>query len=259
VSNLGPLGRFVRYGDCLLLLVSRALKVRYRRSVLGFGWSLLYPLLAMTVLWVVFGRVFPEIEHYALYVIIGVLAWSFFSVSCVQAMDSLHHGAPLLRKVYLPAALFPAAAVGANLVNLVLSIALLPLVIWLTGARPGFHPFVLCLAVFAIAAFTVGVALALSAWNLLFHDIRYFFDALLLIWFYASPIVYPAGIVPSGLRAFLWLNPFYWLLELLRAALYAGAPPSWALAGVATGLGVSAMVAGWWVFTRLENRFYLYL
>jgi len=262
VSDRGGLARLFRYRDCLLLLSSRALKVRYRRSALGFGWALMYPLLSMAVLTVVFSRVFPEIAHYEIYVIVGVLAWGFFSLSCVQAMDALVGGSAVLRKIYVPSAVFPLAAVGANLVNLVLSVALLPVLMVAVGAVVGLHPRMLpaiLLALIALAAFTLGLALALSALNLFFSDVRYFFEAILLIWFYASPIVYPASVIPDRLRAFLWLNPFYWFLEVLRAPLYGGVAPSAATLAGALTLGLVTLAAGWTLFGRLERRFYLYL
>ena len=259
VSELGSGARLLHYRDCLFLLVTRALKVRYRRSVLGFAWSLLYPLLSMLVLTVVFARVFPELPHYALYVVVGVLAWSFFSLSCVQAMDALVGAGTVLRKIYVPSAVFPLAVVGANFVNLALSIAVLPFVMQITGATPGFYPGLLFVSLAALVAFTAAMALALSALNLFFNDVRYFFEALLLIWFYASPIVYPASVIPDQWRSFLWLNPFYWLLELFRVPLYGGSPPPISVAMTALALGLGSLVAAWFLFVRLERRFYLYL
>jgi ABC-type polysaccharide/polyol phosphate export permease len=259
VSRSGAAARILAYRDCLALLAARAVKVRYRGSVLGFGWSLLYPLSAMLILTAVFSRVFVDVEHYPLYVIVGFLAWGFFSLSCVQAMDALLGAAPVLRKVYVPSALFPLAAVFANMVNLLLSILILPVVMWTIGAAPGFHPLWLVVGLLVLLAFTTGCALALAALNVFFHDVRYFFEAGLLIWFYATPIVYPAGAVPARYSALLKLNPLYWVIEILRAPLYAGAPPSAATLGAAALWAAVSLLGGWLLFTRLDRRFYLYL
>ncbi len=259
LTKLGGLARLLRYRDCLALLTTRALKVRYRRSVLGFGWTLIYPLASMVVLTVVFSRLFPELHHYSLYVIVGLLAWGFFSLSCVQAMDALISSASVLKKVYVPAAVFPVAAVSANFVNLLLSIMVLPVVMVALGASPGLHSLSLLAALVILFAFTTGLALALASVNLFFNDVRYFFDTLLLVWFYASPIVYPQELIPPQLQVFLWANPFYWLLELLRAPLYAGHPPSALVLGVASGIGLATLAGGWLLFSRLERRFHLYL
>lgn len=259
LSRLGRLGRLFHYRDCLSLLTARALKVRYRRSILGFGWTLLYPLASMVVLTVVFSRLFPSLRYYSLYVIVGLLAWGFFSLSCVQAMETMISSASVLKKVYVPAAVFPVASVGANFVNLILSILVLPVVMLALGASPGLHLASLAVALVVLFAFTTGLALALASVNLFFNDVRYFFDTILLIWFYASPIVYPEELIPPQLAGFLWANPFYWLLAVLRAPLYDGQPPSALVLAVASAIGLGTLIAGWLLFSRLERRFHLYL
>lgn len=259
VSRLRPLARVLAYRDCLHVLALRCIKVRYRRSVLGFGWSLLYPLTAMLVLTAVFSQVFSELEFYPLYAIVGFLAWGFFSLGCVQAMDGLLSGAAVMRKVYVPAAIFPLAAVAANFVNLLLAIALLPLIVWMLGASPGLHLGWLAVGLVLLLCFTTGLALALSALNLFFHDIRYFFDAGLLIWFYATPIVYPAEVVPERYAALVRFNPLHWLIAVLRAALYEGTGPSGSTLAAATFAATVSLAVGWLVFSRLEQRFHLYL
>ncbi|MFP6627377.1 MAG: ABC transporter permease [Deltaproteobacteria bacterium] len=259
LSSVGPAGRLLRYSSCLWLLVSRSLKVRYRRSVLGFAWSLAYPLASMAVLTVVFSSVFPDLPHYSLYVVVGVLVWGFFSLSCLQAMDSLISGAPVLRKVYVPAVVFPLSVVGANLANLLLSLCVLPVVVWATGAQPGLHLLWLAGAVVALLSFTAGLCLALAAVNLIFNDVRYFFEGILLVWFYATPIVYPVDVIPDHLSVFLWLNPLFWILEFIRAPLYGGSAPAGIFVVASLGLGFSVLAGGWALFVRLERRFHLYL
>ncbi|RMD83315.1 MAG: ABC transporter permease [Candidatus Dadabacteria bacterium] len=255
----GSLRRLFAYRHCLWVLAARALKVRYRRSVFGFAWSLAYPLLSMAILTLVFARVFPAVRAYPLYVVVGVLAWGFLSLSCVQAMESLIAGAPILRRIAVPAAVFPLAAVASNLVHLLLSLAVLPAVMAVTGSWPAWHPFLLLAALGALAAFAAGLALALAAVNLFFRDVRYFFDALSLLWFYATPVVYPAEVIPQHLRAFLWANPMFWQLALFRAALYEGRAADPAVVAVALGLSAVALVVGWAAFARLERKFHLYL
>ncbi len=259
VSERGPAARLFDYRDCVGLLAARALKVRYRRSVLGFGWTLALPLVSMTVLTVVFSRVFSGIDHYALYVVIGLLAWGFFSLSCIQAMDALLGASPIMKKVYVPPAVFPLASIGANLCNWLLSILVLPLVALLVGATPGFHPLWLAVAIVLMCMFTAGVALALAALNLLFHDVRYLFEAVLLIWFYATPIVYPAAVIPEPYSLLLWLNPFYWLLEMLRAPLWSGLAPEATTLLFSVGWAVLSLAGGWTLFSRLQSKFHLYM
>ena len=259
MSTVRSLAHVARYHECVALLVARALRVRYRRSLLGFGWTLLYPLLAMSVLTLVFSHVFATVSLYPLYVVVGVLAWGFFSLSCVQAMDALLSGATILKKVRVPSAVFPLAAVGANFVNYVLALLVLVVTATLLGVMPGVHIVWLLTGVLSLTAFTLGLALVLAAANLFFHDVRYFFEALLLLWFYATPIVYPVAALPQQVSLFVALNPLHWFLEVLRAALWSGVPPGSSACVVAPALGLVTLGIGWLVFSRLERRFYLYL
>lgn len=253
------MARVARYHECIGLLVARALRVRYRRSIIGFGWALVYPLLAMAVLSAVFSQVFEEIPLYPLYVIVGILAWNFFSLSCVQAMDSLLSGATVLKKVYVPSAVFPLAAVGANFVNYLLALLVLIVVGACLGVLPGIDVLCLTTGILSLAAFTLGTALALAALNLFFRDVRYLFEALLLVWFYATPIVYPVAVLRPEVLNLMRLNPFHWFLDLLRSGLWSGTAPAPGAAVLAPAIAVVAFTCGWVVFSRLERRFYLYL
>jgi ABC-type polysaccharide/polyol phosphate export permease len=259
MSVVRSLVHVVRYRECVALLAARTLKVRYRRSFLGFAWTLVYPLLAMCVLSIVFSHVFVQVKHYPLYVIVGVLGWSFFSLSCIQAMDALLSGGSILKKVHVPGAVFPLAAVGANLVNYLLALVVFVCVSAAFGVLPGFHPLWLLAGVASLFSFTLGVALALAALNLFFHDIRYLFETLLLVWFYATPIVYPVAVLPPHVSVLLRLNPFHWFLEMLRAAMWSGQAPAAGTAVLAPAIGLVTFLLGWLLFNRLERRFYLYL
>ena len=259
VSALAPWRRLVVYRGTLALLAARSLKVRYRRSVLGFAWTLAYPALATAVLSVVFASVFPQIDHYPAYVLAGVLAWHFFSLSCSQAMDALLGGAGVMRKVYVPSALFPLSAVTANLVNFLLCALVLPTTLALFGIGAPVRPLALALGVGVMLTFTAGVALALAAANVFFRDVRYFFETLLLLGFYATPIVYPASALPPWAGRLVMLNPLAWILDLVRAGLGASAAmPSPAALAVATGLAIATLAAGWSMFVRAESRFHLH-
>lgn len=259
VSELGPLARLFRYRASLFQLTGRAIKVRYRRSLLGLAWALAYPLLAVLVLTLVFGRLFSGVPSYPVYVLTGMLAWGFFSLGTLQATDALFGGGPILRKVYVPTAVFPLSAVTANLVNLLLALLVVPAVMVAVGAPLTLRPLELVTGIASLAAFTTGAALVLAATNLFFNDVRYFFEALLLLWFYASPVVYPPSLIPSELAMFLWANPFYWILDLIRAGLIDGLTSSPYALTVAPLGGLLALTGGWLLFARLERSFHLYL
>jgi ABC-type polysaccharide/polyol phosphate export permease len=246
------------YRGAIGVLASRSLKLRYRRSLLGFAWTLAYPALATGVLSLVFSRVFSRIDHYPAYVLVGVLAWHFFSVSCSQAMDALLNGASVMRKVYVPSAVFPLAVVVANLVNLLLCIAVLPPLLSVFGAGGTLRPLAFAAGIAGLVTFTAGTALALAALNLFFRDVRYFFEAILLLWFYATPIVYPAEALPGGIGTLLAMNPLFWIIDALRGGLCEATIPSVATLCVSVVAGTASFVVGWRIYVSVEHRFHLY-
>lgn len=255
----GP-GALGRYWDLLHNLVSRAIKQRYKRSVLGFAWTMLNPLITMLILTVVFSAVFaPNVRHYSLFVIIGLLAWNLFALGSTQALASIVDSGHLIRKVAIPNEIFPIAAVGANLVNFVF--ALVPLMVLLLVLRVELTPAIALvpIGVVLIAVFTLGVALLLATLNVFFRDVRYLYEAALLAWFYATPVFYPFEILPAGARAILRWNPMYVLVDVFRTPLYAGVAPPWTTLALAAGESTLALAVGWTVFRRYQARFIDYV
>ena len=255
----GP-GAFGRYVDLLLTLVSRAIKQRYKRSVLGFAWTMLNPLITMVIMTVVFSRVFGGlVPNYPLFVIIGLLAWNLFSLGSTQGLASVVDSGALIRKVAVPKEMFPLAAVGANLVNFLLS--LVPLLFILVFMRTDITWAVLWVpvGVVLIGLFTLGVALALATMNVFFRDVRYFYEAGLLAWFYGTPIFYPIDVLSPRARAVLQWNPLYVLVDVFRTPLYAGVAPASGTIITAVIEAVAMAVIGWVIFRRYQARFVDYI
>ncbi len=255
----GP-GALGRYWDLLHNLVTRAIKQRYKRSVLGFAWTMLNPLITMMILTVVFSSVFaPNVPHYSLFVIIGLLAWNLFALGSTQGLASIVDSGHLIRKVAVPNEIFPIAAVGANLLNFLF--AMVPLLVILAILRVGvtwavaFVP----LGIALITVFTLGVALFMATLNVFFRDVRYLYEAALLAWFYATPVFYPIDILPPHVRAVLRWNPMTVLVDVFRVPLYAGVPPAWTTVAAAILQSSIALAVGWTVFRRYQARFIDYV
>lgn len=252
-SGPGALGR---YFDLLHNLVSRAIKQRYKRSVLGFAWTMLNPLLTMVILSVVFSKVFGIlVPNYPLFVILGLLAWNLFSLGSTQGLASVADSGALIRKVALPKEMFPLAAVAANLVNFLFS--LVPLLLMILALRVQITWAVLWVpvGVVLIGFFTLGVALALATLNVFFRDVRYFYEAGLLAWFYGTPIFYPIDVLSPRARAVLQWNPTYVLVDVFRTPIYAGTAPSTANIVTAVVEAIGMLLFGWWIFRRYQARF----
>jgi ABC-2 type transport system permease protein len=249
-----------RYFDLLHNLVSRAIKQRYKRSVLGFAWTMLNPLLTMVILTVVFSAVFgPIVPNYPLFVIIGLLAWNLFSLGSAQGLASVVDSGALIRKVAVPKEMFPLAAVAANLVNFLFSLVPLALVMLIMRVHVTRAIVWVPLGILLIAVFTLGVALALTTLNVFFRDVRYFYEAALLAWFYGTPIFYPMDVVSPRARAILQWNPMYVLVDVFRTPIYAGIPPAPEMVVTAAVEALATVVFGWWIFRRYQARFVDYI
>lgn len=251
-----------RYRDLVAALVGRELKVRYRRSAIGFLWTMLQPLLMMLVLQVVFSAAFKtEMTggRYAVYALAGILFWNFFSQSIVASMNSLRGNAQLLRKVPVPKSVFPVATVLSGVVNLVLALA--PLLVILLLTHHPIRPALLFLPVsIALAAlFTLGAGLLLSPLAVFFSDTVEMITVLLSVLFYLTPIIYPKGIVPERFLAVVRFNPLRSILEVFRDPIYYGKVPPLSHLAVSLGIAVFAFLLGAVAFQRSSDRIPFYI
>jgi ABC-2 type transport system permease protein len=245
-----------RYRDLLWALVKRDLTVRYKRSMLGFFWTMLNPLLTMLVMAVVFSSVFRfPAEHYAVYLLSGLLLWNFFSQSTVQAIGNLVWGGDLVNKIYLPKSVFVVSAVGVGLVNWLFALVPLALIMLVTG-QP-FSTALLCVPVSILVAvlFTTGAGLLVATLAVYFSDMVNVYQVGLTILMYLTPIVYPVSVVPTQYQILLRLNPLYYFVEIFRQPIYDGRIPEAGVWAVGTILALGMLTLGWWVFTAKADEF----
>ena len=254
----------LRYRDLVGALVSRDLKVRYRRSAIGFLWTMLQPLLMMLVLRIVFSQLFQtksaEVPtNYEIYALAGLLFWNFFSQSIVASMNSLRGNAQLLQKLPVPKAVFPLATVLSGLINLVF--ALLPLLVLLVVIGHPVKPALLFLpvAILITAVFTLGAGLLLSPLAVFFSDVVELVGVLLMLLFYLTPVIYPKDIVPENLRWVVRYNPIRSILEIFRDPIYQGEIPPLSHLTVSVVIALLLLALGAWVFRRSSDRIPFYI
>jgi ABC-type polysaccharide/polyol phosphate export permease len=238
----------------------RELTVRYKRSTIGFLWTMLQPLLMMLVLHVVFSTIFKfAVANYPVYVMAGILFWNFFSQSITSSLNSLRGNAPLLKKLPVPQAVFPLATVTAGVVNLLL--AIIPLLVLLVVTRHPLSPALLFLPVaIAIATlFTLGAGLLLSPLAVFFYDIVEVVGVVLMITMYVTPIIYPMSILPDRFRWLVRFNPVRSILEVFRDPIYYGKVPPLSHLSVAISVALVAFAVGYFSFRRSADRIPFYV
>ena len=254
------IAELVAHRDLLRELVVRALKVRYRRSAIGFLWTMLHPLIMMLVLNVVFSQVFRvEVPNYALYALAGIVFWQFFSQTVTSCLHSLKGNARLLTKLPIPKAVFPVATVLSGLLNL--GFALVPLIgiAMVTGHAPTAVIVFLPIGILLIGLMTLGVGLLLAPLSVIFSDTVEVITIVLSLLLYMTPVFYPRAIVPEQLRWVVRLNPLAAALEVFRAPIVDHALPAPVDLAVATAAALVLLAAGSWFFAVSSRRLALYL
>jgi ABC-2 type transport system permease protein len=245
-----------RYKELIIQFVSRSIKTRYKRSMLGVVWTILNPLLTMVVLTLVFSSVFRfSVENYPVYVLSGLVIWGFFSSTTSAAMGEMIWSGSLLSRIYVPKSVFAVSAIGTGLVNLLFSLVPLLVISLVLGIRFRLAVLALPLAILLLAAFALGVGLLLATTAVYFADMLPVYEVILTIWMYATPIIYPIDAVPPQFAWILKLNPLYYLVEVFRKPLFNGVIPDAKVWLIATGSAVVVLVLGGLIFTAKSSEY----
>ena len=242
--------------DLTFLLVTRDLRVRYRGSFLGYLWSMMNPMLYMGILTFVFSHLMKvQIENFAAFVLSGIMIWNMFSQSLSIGVNSIVANGSLLKKVRVPAALFPAASVLSVLINFILALGPYLIVSLFLGVN--ISPWILALPIFLVpyVFFIYGIALFLGTLNVRFRDIGHVLEPLLLMIFYASPIIYQTSQLPQKYQTIAGLNPISQFLEQIRSIMFFGVAPEPQGFIVMCILAVGSLVLGVYTYRSQKNTF----
>lgn len=269
---MSRLSDFVDSRDLLTNLTLRELRGRYKRSVLGWTWSLLNPLATVAIYSLVFAyflKIQAPVGHpsglrsFALFLLCGLIPWNFFQNGLNMGLGSLIGNGNLIKKVYFPRELLVASTIGSLDVTMLIELGVLAAILLLVGNMV--LPWIPLVLVFVViqTVFVFGIALALAVWNVYFRDMQHLVAILLQVLFYTAPIVYPIRYVPKEatvggvtipvLRLYE-LNPLVRFINCYRAVLYdLRFPPMWDVVYVILWAGAT-LAFGMWVFGRLDRR-----
>jgi ABC-2 type transport system permease protein/lipopolysaccharide transport system permease protein len=245
------------YRELLLQMVRRDLLLRYKQTVMGFGWAIFMPLVNTAIFSIVFTRVAPIDTGlpYPLYAYSGLLAWNFMASSLRFAVTSLTGNANLVTKIYFPREIFPFAAVIVAVVDTAIAaLVLVALMAWY-GIGGGWTMLLLPVVLAVHVMFTAGLALLLAMGHLFFRDVKYLFDVVISVAMFATSVVYPVERVGGTLGRVLALNPVNAIIDAYRAVLLRGTLPAAGPFLAAAGLSVILLLGAWIVFHRGELAF----
>ena len=255
-----PFRELFHYKELVRNIVSRDLKVRYKRSLFGIAWTVLAPTMTMLVLWAVFTKAMGvQIPNYATYLLSGLICWNFFTQTSASGGAAILGARDLVCKVRLPRVVFPISAAFNNLVNFAFACVALVLTMLLT--RSSFHLtlFLFPVMILPMFLFAAGWAMLVSALSVFFRDLQYILEIVLQAAFYVTPILYRAESVPEKYRWIVSINPLAKFIHLFRLVAYDGLVPGASVYFVSLFTGAAMFLLGWYIFHRLQKKFIYYL
>jgi lipopolysaccharide transport system permease protein len=254
ISFTQRIAEYWHYPTLLYLLTLRDIMLRYRQTALGVVWAIVQPILPMLIFTVLFARVLrPETGAvpYSVFALAGLAPWTFFANAINTSSSTFVSNQNLLNKIYFPRAILPGAAVAACLPDLLVGLSFLfGLALW-RGYRPTSEW--LLLPVITLIATVLAMAVGLGAASLIaiYRDMKHLFPFLVQLWMYATPVVYPAKLLPHKIRWCLGLNPMAGVVEGFRYCLF-GTAPDWHLLALSGLSGTCIVIAAALLFHRME-------
>ncbi len=261
VSVIKEIRDLAAHRNLLWNLVRRDLTVRYKRSMIGFFWTMLNPLLMMLILTVVFSTIFrfEGVGNYPIYFLSAYLVFGFFAQTTNQSMASLAWNGALMKRVRVPKSIFAVSTTLSGLINLLLAYIPLFLIMLATDAPICFTLVYLPISILLIAMFTLGVSLMVSALAVYFEDVQHMYQVVTLALMYLTPIIYPISIIPLKWLWVIRANPLTHFVKLARDPVYGCTLPGQHVILASSSAAVIALVLGWVVFHRLARGFYLHV
>jgi len=247
-----------RHRDLVFLMGLRDIQLRYRQTLLGVAWAILQPLTATAIFTVLFGRLgkLPsDGAPYALFALAGLVPWQLFAYALQQSSNSLVENRHILSKVYFPRVIIPIASIGAGVLDFLVSLVIVLAAVAFYRVGFGWRiALLLPLSLLALVS-ALGVGLWLATLHVRYRDIRAVLPFLTQLWFFATPVVYPASMIPERWRPLLGLNPMAGVTEGFRWALLGTARPSESLLAVSVAASAFLLVSGLFYFRRAERTF----
>jgi ABC-type polysaccharide/polyol phosphate export permease len=244
------------YREYLLQSVSRDLKTKYKRSFLGYIWTMLHPLAMMLIIAAVFSNIMRmEIEDYAVFLFCGLLPWNYFNSTAMMSLHSIRNNAKLFGQVAVPKYIFVLSLVSSNLVNFLLALVPLILVMLIAGRNVPVTAFALPIVLVPLVSVVIGVSLLLATLNVFFDDTLHLSEVAFQGLYFLCPILYFREVLPKNLINILVINPLFCQIEFMRDIFYFGRLPDPYVYTLNLGGSLMVLFFSLIIFKRNENKF----
>ena len=236
--------------------VNQELTVKYKRSALGFFWSLLNPMATMIISSVVFGSIMRfDLKDFVVFLYAGMLPWNFFGMSSDFCGVSILNNEGFIKKIYLPKLVFPLSTVCAQFINMLFSMIALFFFMLILGAKVTASLMFLPVAFALMFLWTLGFSMLMATVNVYFRDMRYIMSVIMNAWYYLTPILYPITSIPEKLRIIFYLNPGYYLIDMFRSPIYYNTFPEVFNITIAILCAILVFFVGLFCFYKKEKDF----
>lgn len=244
------------YRHMLFTLVKQDINGRYKGSIFGFLWTLLNPLFMLLVYSIVFQFVFrSDIENYPIYLFICLMPWNAFNNMIGAGTTCVSNNASILKKVYFPREVLPLSVVISNTIQYFFSVVIIFIALLVSGVGISWYALLLPLVVLVQITFAFGLILMLSVANVYVRDVQYMMNPIMMIWMYASPILYSITMVPEKWLWLYKLNPMVSILQGYQNILYDQTLPDFKSLGIVFLVSLVICVIGYLIFNKLQRRF----
>lgn len=247
------------YREILYFLTWRDIKVKYKQTVLGILWAILQPFLTMLIFFMLFGKfakVPSEEVPYPIFAYTGLLLWNYFSSALSNSGNSLIYSSNLITKVYFPRLFIPASASLSGLFDFFIASIILIGMMFFYNFTPSLIGLALIPILILLASISaIGCGLWLSALNVEYRDFQYVIPFLVQIWMFATPVIYPATLLPEKYRWIISLNPMGGIIEAFRASTLGHKQINWDMLIISAGIGFLVYLTGLVYFRKVERSF----
>ena len=254
--NMNVFKEIYNYRELLKTNIKKEIRGKYKGSWLGVLWTFLNPLLMLAVYAFVFPYILRvNVDNYTIFMIVALIPWNFFTTAIQSGTGSVVANGNILKKVYFPREIIPISITTSQSVNFLITCIIMAVFIIFSGVGFSVHALLFPLLVLIQYILILGLTFILSALTVFVRDIDHFVSVILMLGFYATPIVYQGEMLPKKFQIFLKLNPMAQLVEAYRSILYYHRLPDMTML-VVWGLGsVALLVVGYLIFKKLEKSF----
>ena len=252
--EISKLKTIYEYRELIKVFAITDLKLRYKNSILGFFWSILEPLLMLTVLYLVFSYILrSDVENYPMFLLIGLITWNMFSRGTSMATNSILARSGIILSVPLPKIIFPLSSVVTSFLMMLFELIVFVGFIVVFQFQPPITALILPLSFIPLFIITVGISLGLSSLNVLYRDIGYIWTVIVQAGFFLTPIIYQIDIFPETMQKILMLNPMAHIVTWNQDLTLYGNLPTLESLGYVIATSLVILIIGFLIFKRYEN------